>query len=87
MFECSISASFGGIFGLCLGGSVISLIEFLYYFTFQLFSSANSDDRPISGGVSIRVHTIGASFGKLAVQRKPMEKMHREDGVIIPYIN
>ncbi|KAI4495020.1 hypothetical protein M0804_001221 [Polistes exclamans] len=26
-----ISASFGGIFGLCLGGSVISLVELLYY--------------------------------------------------------
>lgn len=38
-FECKIdhfSASFGGIFGLCLGGSVISLAELVYYFTTRL---------------------------------------------------
>ncbi|XP_026674997.1 pickpocket protein 28-like [Ceratina calcarata] len=27
----NLLAAFGGIFGLCLGGSVISLVEFLYY--------------------------------------------------------
>lgn len=27
----------GGIFGLCLGGSVISLAELIYYFTMRLF--------------------------------------------------
>lgn len=32
-----ISASFGGIFGLCLGGSVISIIELVYLLTRQLF--------------------------------------------------
>lgn len=32
-------ASLGGIFGLCVGGSVISLIEFLYYFTFKLWNN------------------------------------------------
>lgn len=31
-------ASFGGIFGLCLGGSVISLVELLYFFTLRLYS-------------------------------------------------
>lgn len=31
-------ASFGGIFGLCLGGSVISLVELFYYFTVKLYS-------------------------------------------------
>lgn len=32
------TASFGGIFGLCLGGSVISLIEIVYFFTIRLMS-------------------------------------------------
>lgn len=29
-------ASFGGIFGLCLGGSVLSLVEMAYFFTIRL---------------------------------------------------
>jgi hypothetical protein len=33
------SASFGGIFGLCIGGSVISFIEFIYFFTFKFLSN------------------------------------------------
>lgn len=32
------AASFGGIFGLCLGGSVISLVELLYFYTLRLYS-------------------------------------------------
>lgn len=31
----SLIASFGGIFGLCLGGSVISMFEMVYWFTFR----------------------------------------------------
>lgn len=31
-------ASFGGIFGLCLGGSVLSLVEIVYYATFRLYT-------------------------------------------------
>ncbi|KAL2721737.1 sodium channel protein Nach-like [Vespula maculifrons] len=33
----SLLASFGGIFGLCLGGSVISLVELLYYIVREFF--------------------------------------------------
>lgn len=29
-------ASFGGIFGLCLGGSIMSLVEMAYFFTIRL---------------------------------------------------
>lgn len=29
-------ASFGGIFGLCLGGSILSVVEMLYFFTIKL---------------------------------------------------
>lgn len=35
-------AAFGGIFGLCLGGSVISLVEMVYYFTLRLYNRANT---------------------------------------------
>lgn len=46
----ALFATFGGIFSLCLGGSIISLIEIMYYFTFQLFfassSSENRKDMP-----------------------------------------
>lgn len=37
--QFSISASFGGIFGLCLGGSLISFIEIFYFFSLKLYSS------------------------------------------------
>ncbi|XP_048509629.1 uncharacterized protein LOC105687428 [Athalia rosae] len=30
-------ASFGGIFGLCLGGSIVSLVELIYYFAVKIF--------------------------------------------------
>lgn len=35
-------AAFGGIFGLCLGGSVISLVEMIYYFTLRLYNRMHS---------------------------------------------
>lgn len=31
------SAVLGGIFGLCLGGSILSLFEFVYFFTYHLW--------------------------------------------------
>lgn len=36
-------ASFGGIFGLCLGGSVISLVEFGYFFTIRLIMQVTAN--------------------------------------------
>lgn len=38
-FVVACAASFGGIFGLCLGGSIISLVEFVYFFTFKLYEA------------------------------------------------
>ncbi|KFB51116.1 AGAP006704-PA-like protein [Anopheles sinensis] len=35
----SLVATFGGIFGLCMGGSVLSLVEMLYYFTVKPFTA------------------------------------------------
>ncbi|XP_023287594.1 sodium channel protein Nach-like [Orussus abietinus] len=32
-------ASFGGVFGLCVGGSFVSFVEILYYFTIKVFHS------------------------------------------------
>lgn len=34
----SFVAAFGGIFGLCLGGSIISLIEIIYFLTFKFYT-------------------------------------------------
>jgi len=33
------SATFGGIVGLCLGGSVLSIVEIIYYATLRLWVS------------------------------------------------
>ncbi|KOC69152.1 Sodium channel protein Nach [Habropoda laboriosa] len=41
----SLLASFGGIFGLCLGGSVISLVEFLYYLLTDFFGIRKRKER------------------------------------------
>lgn len=37
----AFAASFGGIFGLCLGGSLISFIEIFYFFSLRLYASYN----------------------------------------------
>lgn len=33
----TVISQFGGLFGLCLGGSVISFVEFFYAFTFKYY--------------------------------------------------
>lgn len=38
-------ASFGGIFGLCLGGSVLSLVEVVYYATFRLYTKIKKNKK------------------------------------------
>lgn len=37
LIKLHVSASFGGIFGLCLGGSVMSVIELVYLLVWELF--------------------------------------------------
>lgn len=44
----SFLAAFGGILGLCLGGSLLSLVELVYYATFKftcLFLSNKNDNK------------------------------------------
>ena len=35
-FDCCFSASFGGVIGLCMGFSLLSLAELIYFFTIRL---------------------------------------------------
>ena len=35
LYFCLTAASFGGIVGLCLGSSLISLVEMIYFFTIR----------------------------------------------------
>lgn len=42
-----IKATFGGIFGLCVGGSILSLIEMVYFFTFRLYGQTIQQHSPI----------------------------------------
>ncbi|GAB0097885.1 sodium channel protein Nach [Sergentomyia squamirostris] len=51
-------ASFGGIFGLCLGGSVLSLVEMLYYFTIKLCINVISCKRKADSAARI---TLGGA--------------------------
>lgn len=61
-------ASFGGIFGLCLGGSVISLVELLYFYTLRLYSilinrsgaasSKHSDSKRVSISNNVKTFEI-----------------------------
>ncbi|XP_053663721.1 pickpocket protein 11-like [Anopheles marshallii] len=47
----SLVATFGGIFGLCMGGSVLSIVELFYYFTikpFTLYQSGSKRKRTAS---------------------------------------
>ncbi|XP_050535606.1 pickpocket protein 28-like isoform X2 [Daktulosphaira vitifoliae] len=41
----TIVASLGGIFGLCLGGSVLSIVELIFYFTIRLFRRIHDNKR------------------------------------------
>lgn len=48
IFAYLFAVSFGGIIGLFLGGSLLSLVELVYYLTVALFTSRYS--RPRNGG-------------------------------------
>ena len=48
-------AAFGGIFGLCLGGSVISLVEMIYYFTLRLYNRIMSIRKQDAASVTRQV--------------------------------
>ncbi|XP_050440596.1 sodium channel protein Nach-like isoform X2 [Adelges cooleyi] len=41
----TLVASIGGIFGLCLGGSVLSIVELIYYFTIRLYKKIHETNK------------------------------------------
>lgn len=45
----SLLASFGGIFGLCMGGSVLSMVELFYYCVVKPFALYSARRRDGSG--------------------------------------
>ena len=52
----SLVATFGGIFGLCMGGSVLSIVELVYYFTIKPFTVQREAKRAKRKGGNTLVH-------------------------------
>lgn len=80
-------ASFGGIFGLCLGGSVISLVELLYFYTLRLYSiiinrgtcTAKSDTKHVSINSNVKTVVIDPkSFLQNFKLYQQQSKYHRK---------
>lgn len=88
----SILASFGGIFGLCLGGSVISLVELMYFFTLRLYnkiinqssSRKQSDAKRVS--ISNNVKTIEINPKSFLFNIKP-ERLAKTVRIKPPLLN
>lgn len=78
-----VTAAFGGIFGLCLGGSVISLVEMVYYFTLRLYNRVNSiyrqDGLPLTRQVS-----PAHSFNKVSMYDERGAKIFRAPQMVSP---
>lgn len=62
-------ASFGGIFGLCLGGSVISLVELIYFFTLRLYSTLIN--RSAGGGRATDSKRVSISNSMKTIELNP----------------
>ena len=41
----ALVANFGGVFGLFMGGSILSVVEIVYYFSIKLFAIYFSSDQ------------------------------------------
>ncbi|KAL7302568.1 hypothetical protein TKK_0005203 [Trichogramma kaykai] len=48
-----VVASFGGIFGLCVGGSFVSLVEFFYFFLHKIFYGKSQENTPNSNNFTL----------------------------------
>lgn len=59
-------ASFGGIFSLCLGGSVLSLVEVGYFFTIRLVMNCLGETK---------------GMGKIEKKKKKQWKLQRTDNM------
>lgn len=68
-FLLHASASFGGIFGLCLGGSVISLVELIYFFSLRLYSIVI--DRSAGGGRAVESKRVSISNSVKTLELNP----------------
>lgn len=84
----SLLASFGGIFGLCLGGSVISLVELLYYLAqwfFYLLKGSTSSRRnfPAASQVFLSVPVRASNCRKFNAVRGTNVNDGRESSVYI----
>lgn len=66
-----LSASFGGIFGLCLGGSIISLIEFFYFYTFKFYNNLRSGIGSSKLAFGLPLNQISGS--KLKIHRNGLQ--------------
>ncbi|XP_043287468.1 pickpocket protein 28-like [Venturia canescens] len=59
----NLLAAFGGIFGLCIGGSFVSLVEIVYFLTIRIFRQQKIENsekplyaRELSGPIENRTH-------------------------------
>ncbi|KAJ8686692.1 hypothetical protein QAD02_022486 [Eretmocerus hayati] len=77
----NVIASIGGIFGLCIGGSIVSLIEFLYYFTHKMMSKSEpeSNEPPLAREV-FKVASV-ENLNDFACQRLDNEILQRNNQV------
>ncbi|XP_028046605.1 pickpocket protein 28 [Monomorium pharaonis] len=72
----SLLASFGGIFGLCLGGSVLSIIELVYLLTRQLFSRQSRKEQE---QLCVKLPPASEMFLSIPVKEKAQLQKPRND--------
>ncbi|XP_076685836.1 sodium channel protein Nach [Andrena cerasifolii] len=70
----SLLASFGGIFGLCLGGSVISMVEFLYYAVTDVVFRKKKQKLPNNLPPASKLF-VSVPLNKGAIKRNPMTNL------------
>lgn len=57
-------ASLGGIFGLCLGGSLISVVEIVYFFIKSLYRTFKAPNKITAKKFLVKNKQIGLKFLK-----------------------
>lgn len=59
----TLFAAIGGIFGLCLGGSILSIVELIFFFTFKLYVMIHTEHGRLSASV-IKQETVSTHQSK-----------------------